>query len=351
MSKKGRVVLVGDVGLNLNRADFYVKEIDFFISSSYGPGRYDYRYEEQGLDYPLAYVRWTENRNMAEYLRLLTEKRIQVEPLISARYPISEANKAYASLTENQEKPMMVLLTYPECNISPERILYLTPKAVVTPGKIRIAVLGAGAFARSAHLPNIKKLNDRFTLQAVATRTGHSAAQIAKQFGAHYCTTDFNDVLKDPEVDAVIIATRHQQHASQALAALKAGKHVLVEKPLSLTMEELDSITEFLESNKSTSPVLLTGYNRRFSPYALRLADILSKRSGPFILNYRMNAGYIPPENWVHGVDGGGRNVGEACHIYDLFTFLANSEVKKLAHIQLSLRPIIMGAMTILLLQ
>jgi predicted dehydrogenase/threonine dehydrogenase-like Zn-dependent dehydrogenase len=330
--KKGRVVLVGDVGLNLNRADFYVKEIDFLISSSYGPGRYDHRYEEQGLDYPVAYVRWTENRNMGEYLRLLAEKRIQVEQLISARYPIAEATQAYASLTEAAVKPMMVLLTYPANEEKPAHTIRLKPAVAYMAGKIRIAVLGAGAFARSAHLPNLKSMSDRFTLQAVATRTGHSAAAVAKQFGASYCTTDFEEVLGDPDVDAVIIATRHQQHGAMALAALQAGKHVLVEKPLALTGAELAALDEFITSNTDKPlPVLLTGYNRRFSPYAKRMAELLEKRGAPFMLNYRMNAGYIPLDNWVHGAEGGGRNLGEACHIYDLFTFFANAEVAEVS--------------------
>lgn len=326
--KKGRVVLVGDVGLNLNRADFYVKEIDFLISSSYGPGRYDHRYEEQGLDYPVAYVRWTENRNMGEYLRLLAENRIQVEKLISAQYPIAEATQAYASLTEAANKPMMVLLTYPESEAKPVHTVRLKPSVISRAGKIRVAVLGAGAFARSAHLPNLKNMSDRFILQAVATRSGHSASAVAKQFGASYCTTDFEEVLRDPEVDAVIIATRHQQHGAMALAAMQAGKHVLVEKPLALTEGELSALDAFITSNVDKPlPVLLTGYNRRFSPYAKRMAELLEQRSAPFILNYRMNAGYIPLDNWVHGAEGGGRNLGEACHIYDIFTFLANAEV------------------------
>lgn len=326
--KKGRVVLVGDVGLNLNRADFYAKEIDFLISTSYGPGRYDRRYEEQGLDYPAAYVRWTENRNMAEYLRLLAEKRIQVEQLISARYPVAEATAAYASLSSGAGNALMVLLTYIGCGTEPVRTLRLQPKVKTVTGRIRIAVLGAGGFARSAHLPNLRSLSDRFALQAVVTRTGHSATAVAKQFGAVYASTDYEAVLADPDVDAVIIATRHHLHGKLALAALQAGKHVLVEKPLALNTAELDSIDAFITlAGDGPLPVLLTGYNRRFSPYARRMAELLKGRSGPFMLNYRMNAGYIAADHWVHGSEGGGRNLGEACHIYDLFAYLANAEV------------------------
>jgi len=326
--RKGRVVLVGDVGLHLNRADFYAKEIDFLISTSYGPGRYDQRYEEQGLDYPAAYVRWTENRNMAEYLRLLAGAGVRVEPLISARYPIGESPAAYASLSSGDAKPMMVLLTYPKNDADPVRTLRLSPKTAPAPGRIRVAVLGAGGFARSAHLPNLRGLENRFTLQAVVTRAGHSAAAAAKQFGAAYASTDYEAVLADPEVDAVIIATRHHLHGSMALEALRAGKHVLVEKPLALAAGELDALDEFITGVGDKSlPVLLTGYNRRFSPHIRRMAELLQNRSGPFMINYRMNAGYIPADHWVHGSEGGGRNLGEACHIYDLFTCLAQAEV------------------------
>jgi predicted dehydrogenase/threonine dehydrogenase-like Zn-dependent dehydrogenase len=326
--KKGRVVLVGDVGLHLDRADFYAKEIDFLISTSYGPGRYDHRYEEQGLDYPAAHVRWTENRNMAEYLRLIAENRVRVEPLVSARYPIHEAPSAYASLSGAATRPMMVLLTYPESDARPVRTLRLAPKATATPGRIRVAVLGAGGFARSVHLPNLQSLGDRFALQAVVTRTGHGAAAVGRQFGATYASTDYEEVLADPEVDAVIVATRHHLHGAMALAALRAGKHVLVEKPLALTAGELEALDTFIRAaGDQALPVLLTGYNRRFSPCARRLAEVLQGRSGPFMIDYRMNAGHIPLDHWVHGPEGGGRNLGEACHIYDLFTYLADAAV------------------------
>jgi predicted dehydrogenase/threonine dehydrogenase-like Zn-dependent dehydrogenase len=330
--KKGRVVLVGDVGLHLNRSDFYVKEIDFFISSSYGPGRYDHKYEEQGLDYPLPFVRWTENRNMQEYLFQLSSKKVQIDSLISARYPVTDAENAYLSLNAGGKKQMMVLLTYPDTDIQPSYKIDLKSAARVATGKIRIAVLGAGGFARSAHLPNLQSLSDQYQIEAVVTRSGHSAMAIAKQFGASYASTDYDAVLADPNIDAVIIATRHDLHAKMTLAALKAGKHVLVEKPLALSTDEVNELDAFISGSKDQDlPVLLTGYNRRFSPYAKRMAEMLNNRVGPFIINYRMNAGYITPDHWVHGKEGGGRNLGEACHIYDLFTYLANSEVTKVS--------------------
>ncbi len=331
--KKGRVILVGDVGLNLNRSDFYAKEIDFLISTSYGPGRYDNRYEEQGLDYPVPYVRWTENRNMAEYLRLLAEKRITVEPMISATYPIEETSIAYASLKDLSKKPLMVLLTYSTDTYQPiVRIKHRSEIAKKKDGRIRVAMIGAGGFAKSSHLPNMQDMPSRFELRAVVNRTGHSAAAVAKQFNAAYSSTDYKEVLADPDIDAVIIATRHHLHGSMALEALKAGKHVLVEKPLALSPSEVDAIDAFFNtSNDAASPILLTGYNRRFSPYAARMAMALEGRSGPFMLNYRMNAGHIPMEHWVHSKEGGGRNLGEACHLYDLFIFLAKQKAIKVS--------------------
>lgn len=326
--KKGRVVLVGDVGLNLNRSDFYQKELDFFISSSYGPGRYDNNYEEKGLDYPVAYVRWTENRNMSEYLRLIAEKKIQIKPLIAATYVIDDAAQAYEALKSDQSKPLMVLLQYPN-HIDNKTIKIANPKALAAgPNSINLAVIGAGGFAKGMHLPNIEKLAAHYHIQAIVSRTGHNAVATAKQFSANYSTTDYHQVLQDPDVDAVLIATRHHLHAEMALLALRAGKHVLVEKPLALDMAELVKITEFYErSNQTALPVLLTGFNRRFSKYAQRIAEITSQRSNPMILNYRMNAGYIPLDHWIQSAEGGGRNLGEACHIYDLFTYLTNSQV------------------------
>lgn len=326
--KKGRVVLVGDVGLNLNRADFYQKEIDFLISTSYGPGRYDPRYEEQGHDYPIGYVRWTENRNMQEYLRLVAEGKVQVEPLVAATYPIARAAEAYEVLKSGAGKPLMVLLDYPQGDPEPIRTIANPSASPAGPGKIRVAVVGAGSFAKGMHLPNLQERSDRFHLQAVMSRSGHNALATARQFGAGYATTDFQQVLADAEVDAVILATRHHLHAPMVLEALAAGKHVLVEKPLALTSAELEAIQAFYASHPE-APVLLTGFNRRFSRFARRIAEVVEDRTNPMVLTYRMNAGYLPLEHWVHGPEGGGRNLGEACHIYDLFTYLTGSRVRE----------------------
>jgi len=328
--KKGRVVLVGDVGLHLNRADFYAKELDFFISSSYGPGRYDRIYEEQGLDYPVAFVRWTENRNMAEYLHLLMEKKVLVAPLVSATYALDQAPAAYEPLRHGS-RPLIVLLSYTSAreNGIQDRVIRNLRTKPTAGGRVRVAVIGAGSFAKGTHLPLIRELRKDYHLQAVVSRTGHNAAVAARQFGASYATTDYAQVLSDPDVDAVLIATRHHLHAAMTLQAIEKGKHALVEKPLALERAELEAIRNFFDAlpNARQAPVLLTGFNRRFSPFSTRIKELVDRRTNPMIMNYRMNAGYIPLDHWVHTEEGGGRNRGEACHIYDLFTYLTDSRV------------------------
>ena len=328
--KKGRVVLVGDVGLSLNRSDFYQKELDFFISTSYGPGRYDNHYEQEGMDYPVAYVRWTENRNMAEYLRLLAEKKVRVDALISKIYPIVDASQAYHALKTEDKTPLMVLLEYPSPPPSINSICHTVPNPRACPAKtnrVRIAVIGAGGFAKGMHLPNLQSLPELYHIQAIISRTGHNAQATSTQFAANYASTNFQTALDDPDTHAVLIATRHNLHGKMVLEALTAGKHVLIEKPLSIDKKELNAIKQFYENTPDPKPVLLTGFNRRFSAIAKRIKEIVSNRSNPMIMNYRMNAGYIPLDHWVHGTEGGGRNLGEACHIYDLFTYLTGSKV------------------------
>lgn len=321
--KKGRVVLVGDVGLALNRADFYKKELDFLISSSYGPGRYDPVYEEGGQDYPIAYVRWTENRNMQAYLDLLSKGKVKLNNLYRTPYSIEKANEAYEALKAGADKPLMVLLEYPERKGMRTTRVTLQ-KQEVNKGKIRVALAGASSFAQGMHLPNMIKLRDSFTLQAVMSRTGANAKAVATQYQAAYCTTEYDDIIEDDEIDLVMIATRHDLHASMALKALHKGKHVFVEKPLALSEKDLSEIENFY-ANRSGGPMIMVGFNRRFSPAAHAIRSLIANRTTPIIANYRMNAGYIPMDHWVHGPEGGGRNIGEACHIYDLFNSLVGT--------------------------
>lgn len=324
---KGRVVLVGDVGLDLQRADIYAKELDFLVSTSYGPGRYDASYEEDGHDYPIGYVRWTENRNMEAYLDLLATGRVDIASLISSTAPFENAPKVFRSLESGEQRPMMTLLSYPEGLHAPvRRRIDITTKKLESAGKIRLAVAGAGNFVKNLHLPNLEKLSDLYQLRAIMSHTGHNAASTAKQFTADYATTDYSELLADDDTDAILIGAPHNVHGAMVLEALQAGKHVLVEKPLALNKEELDAIAAFYEERREVkATVLMTGFNRRFSPHARKVAEVLAKRTNPAILNYRMNAGHIPGDHWVHGPTGGGRNIGEACHIYDLFTYLTGS--------------------------
>lgn len=324
--KKGRVVLVGDVGLNLRREDFYKKELDFLISSSYGPGRYDPYYEEGGQDYPLPFVRWTENRNMAAYLAMMEDGRIDLASLTPEIHDIETAELAYRRIAEASPKPLLSLLRYRHDADLHARSVRLAPSGSRgRSGAVRTALIGAGAFAQGMHLPNLVRLRDHFDLRWIISRQGAQAKAVARQYEVPAAGTDFEEVLRDPEVDLVIITTRHHLHAGMTLAALTAGKHVFVEKPLALHAGEIDAIEAFYASGIAGKPLLMTGYNRRFSPPIAQVRKYLQQRSGPVILQYRMNAGYLPPEHWVHGEEGGGRNRGEACHIYDLFLSLTGA--------------------------
>jgi len=332
--KKGKLVLVGVAGMKIKREDIYAKELDFQISTSYGPGRYDKSYEQKGLNYPYAYVRWTENRNMSEYLRLVHSGEIDLTRLIEKVYPIEQVAEAFESLQKSVQKPLMVLLDYgkPEPELFGE---YLTHNRKVSLSTypvrralISVALVGAGSFATGMHLPNIKRLKNKYRLHAVVDRTGYKAKTVAKQYLAKYATTNYEDVLEDTEVDLILIATCHDSHAELAIKALQAGKHVFVEKPLATTKDGLNKIKHFYDTaNRSNEspPVLFTGFNRRFSPIAKEIKRHTDQRINPLFINYRMNAGFIPLDHWVH--ENGGRIVGEACHIIDLMTFFTGSSI------------------------
>lgn len=322
--RKGRVILVGDVGLDLKRADFYQKELDFLISTSYGPGRYDSLYEEKGLEYPVSYVRWTENRNLQEVLALVKAGKLDFKDMVQAIYPIAQATEAYEMLKTASPKPLMVLLDYPENKAEEETVISVSDHKPHE-GKIHVAVIGAGGFAKGMHLPNLQKLDSMFEISAIMSRTGSNAENTAKQFGARYATTDYKKILDDKSIDMVIITTRHNLHAGMVLQALQAGKHVLVEKPLAITESELEQIEQYAKNNPDM-PLLLTGFNRRHSKYLQEIGRVTSKRVNPMIINYRMNAGYIPLDHWVHTEEGAGRNIGEATHIYDVFNFLTGAK-------------------------
>ncbi len=336
--RKGKVVLVGVSGMEIKRGDIYQKELDFLISTSYGPGRYDNNYEGKGLDYPYAYVRWTENRNMTEYLRLVHTGKINIDKLIDATYPIEKVEEAFASLSPKEGvKPIITILDYGKIDTTKLSGLTLSGKKVsanpkykkVSKDIIQVALVGAGGFATGMHLPNMKSLSGQFKLKAVVNRTGQKGKAVAQQYGAAYATTDFEEVLNDSDVDLVLISTRHDSHADYALRALQAGKHVFVEKPLAINQEELDSIKSFYEKGTEEKPLLMVGFNRRFSKYAQEIKKHTDKRINPLFIHYRMNAGFIPLDHWVH--EDGGRIIGEGCHIIDMMNFLTGSKIKSIS--------------------
>ncbi len=328
--KRGRVVLVGVVGLELSRADFYEKELTFQVSCSYGPGRYDPAYEEQGHDYPLGFVRWTEQRNFEAVLDMLATGRLDVRPLISHRFGLDEAPAAYELLTSGAPS-LGIVLEYPDEASKPEKRLRarrIRYTQSAPQGPVRLAVIGAGNYASRVLLPALTKAGAQIV--TIASSGGVSGSYAARKFGAHETTTDTDAVLADERVNAVVIATRHNSHARLVVRALEAGKHVFVEKPLALTLEELGEIKAALESasRQDVAPLLTVGFNRRMAPHVVRMRALLAPLTGPKCMVMTVNAGAIPPSHWTQDPEvGGGRIIGEGCHFIDLLRHLAGSPI------------------------
>jgi predicted dehydrogenase/threonine dehydrogenase-like Zn-dependent dehydrogenase len=331
--KRGRIVLVGVAGLRLRRDDFYRKELSFQVSCSYGPGRYDASYEEEGHDYPIGFVRWTEQRNFEAVLQLMTEGRLVVAPLITHRFSFDDVLAAYDLVTGTQPS-LGVVLGYPDRGAAIDaaaRTVRLagtgrTPSSSTEADRTAaavVAVIGAGGFAQRVLVPTLKKAG--FLLRTVASGRGTSATVAAERFGAEFATTDLDAVLADETIGTVFVATRHDSHARIALDALAAGKHVFVEKPLALNRGDLQS----LEAAVAAAPGLLTvGFNRRFAPLSRTLRADISQRSGPLALIITVNAGAVPTDHWTrHPEQGGGRIAGEACHFIDLARALAGHPI------------------------
>lgn len=313
---KGRVVMVGLTGMEIDREPFYKRELDLRLSMSYGPGRHDPAYELEGHDYPLAYVRWTEQRNMQAFLELVAEGRVTPLKLVTHRFPIAEAEAAY-KLMDTDEPFLAILLTYPE---TPAPIARSIPVNASTAATGRgTAFIGFGNYAKSVLVPALKKASKE-RLTTVVTSTGLSAHDAAQRAGFANAATDPQAVLDDADTDCVFIATRHDSHASLAAAALRAGKHVFVEKPLALDHEQLADVVAAAEG---AAGVLTVGFNRRFAPMMIAAKAAIASRAGPIAMHYRVNAGHVPGDSWLHGAQGGGRIVGEACHFVDALTFLA----------------------------
>ncbi len=331
---KGIVVAVGSVGMTIPRKIYYEKELDFRISRSYGPGRYDHRYEEEGHDYPYGYVRWTEQRNMQAFVQLLAEGKVNVRPLVTHRFSIDDAPKAYEVITGKTGEPFLgVVLTYPE-SIALSRTVTLRrveDAPAVKADYVGLGVLGAGNFA-TAMLSSVKDVKS-VKLLGVAAASGLSARAAADRFGFAYCTTDAQEILNDSKINTVAILTRHNLHARQVIEALEAGRHVFVEKPLCMNEEELQQIVSVyagLQKEGAQRQALMVGFNRRFAPFIVELKRRLEPVEEPLIVNYRVNAGFIPLDHWTQdAAQSGGRLIGEGCHFIDLLTYLTGSRARR----------------------
>ena len=323
---RARVVATGAVGLTLPRKIYYEKEISFINSRSYGPGRYDLSYEENGQDYPLGYVRWTEGRNFEAVVDLMSKDKLKAKPLITHRFPIEQATQAYEVITGKTKEPFLgVLLTYPnsEWKVESSRAIHFPLSTPSKTSAVNLGVLGAGLFANAVLLPAIKKAGG-IELIGIASSGGLHAQHSGKKFGFQYATSDAEEILNDPHINTVAILTRHDSHADLAVKALKAGKHVFVEKPLAINSEQLSVISEQLQ--KTDRGLLMTGFNRRFAPLAQQLQSQVSSLKEPKYIHYRVNAGPIPLNHWTQDPNiGGGRIIGEACHFIDFITFLVGA--------------------------
>jgi predicted dehydrogenase/threonine dehydrogenase-like Zn-dependent dehydrogenase len=318
---RGRVVVVGLVGMDVPRHSFYAKELELRLSRSYGPGRYDPAYEEKGNDYPIGFVRWTEKRNMEAFLRLVAERKINTDLLTTHRFKVADALEAYnLILNRNGERCCGVLLEYPgqAAHASSIRL----SRTAAASGDIGVSFIGAGNFARGVLLPIVKRAA-KLEFRGLAAATGLSAKNASEQFGFGYATTDYQEILRDDQSNIVFIATRHDSHARMTAEALKLGKHVFVEKPLATNIDEL---REVVAAAHESAGLLMVGYNRRFAPIALDIKERFSNRSGPMTIAYRVNAGQLPAEHWTHdGTEGGGRIIGEVCHFIDFVQFLTGA--------------------------
>jgi predicted dehydrogenase/threonine dehydrogenase-like Zn-dependent dehydrogenase len=321
---KGRVVIVGDVGMHLDRRSFFEKELTVVVSRSYGPGRYDPAYEARGQDYPAPYVRWTEGRNMQSFLELVAQRNVVVAPLITHRFPIEQAETAYQVVSgERSEPAIAIVLEYEGAPPTTSKVELTAAPAARGRDSLRCGIIGAGQFARGVLLPALVAQRG-VHLHAVCTASGLTSRHVGSRYQARYATSDPAEILADPDVDAVIIATRHDQHAALAAAALRAGKAVFVEKPLALNESSLAAVVEAVRA--SGNDRLMVGFNRRFAPLAVKCRAFFADVTEPLFMSYRVNAGAVPDDHWaLDPVEGGGRILGEVCHFVDTICYLAGA--------------------------
>ena len=314
--QKGKIVIVGAVPTGFNRENYYKKELELRMSTSYGPGRYNPNYEEKGLDYPIGYVRWTENRNMQAFLDLVAQGKVNLEILTTHIFDFEKAKEAYQMIVDKSEFYVGILLKY---DVEKElRKTIAIKESKPLDEKIKIGFIGAGSFAQNSLLPNIKNVN----LVTVATSQGHTSKSVAQKYGFNNATCDTDEVIQNNSINTVFIATRHNTHASNVLKSIKAGKNVFVEKPLCMNHAELEEIKNEYEKQNVH---LMVGFNRRFAPHIIRVKELFRSKQ-PKAINYRINAGFIPNDHWTQDKEiGGGRIIGEVCHFVDLAMFISNS--------------------------
>ena len=324
--KRGRIVLVGVVGLNLRRSDFYQKELTFQVSCSYGPGRYDEAYEQGGHDYPPGFVRWTEGRNFAAVLGAMSNGGLDVSPLVTHRYKLDDALKAYETI-ENDRTALGVILQYGD-HVDRSGVVTLSQRPAEAAGEAVVGVIGAGNFAKAILLPALVKTKAR--LAYIADLNGAAAKHAAVKFGAQKAVTDYRQILDDKQVHAVFVVTGHHTHSRFVCEVLEAGKHVFVEKPLAMNESQLKQVQSTISNHQSK--ILMVGFNRRFSPHTVKVKQLLSSRSSPLCMSMTINAGKIPADHWTQDPErGGGRIIGEGCHFIDLLSFIAASPVRSVS--------------------
>ena len=323
---RGKIVLVGVADIHPNRNEMWHKEVEIIVSKAGGPGSLDPIYENKGIDYPFGYVRWTENRNLEEFLRLISEKKIFLEPLITHRFPIENAIETYNNMLENKGGPYIgVILKYPNSTTKSDKIKTINTKIKVE-GNIQVGVIGAGLFGKALLIPALSKIQG-ITLHTITTSKGFNAYHIAKKYNFINASTDFKTILDDKQIQSVVILTPHSLHAKMVIESLKAGKHVFVEKPLCISEEELKEIDDTYQPlGLQKEHILFVGYNRRFSPHSAKIKDYLKNRKDPLMIYYRINAGFVPSDHWVHSEEeGGSRVIGEICHFVDLIMYFTDS--------------------------
>lgn len=325
--KKGKVIVIGDIGMNIERNPLYNKEIDLLVSCSYGPGRYDQLYEQKSQDYPYPYVRWTENRNMQSFVDLLEHNRLKLEPLIAAEAPLERISYAYEQIIHKKQLGMVIsygpkTVEHHERTISPatQQIQFIPARKG---GMTSVGIVGAGGFAKVTLMPIISKLSD-VKINAVVDTDIARSLSASKLYGATNALVDDNDLFKDDMVDVVIVSSPHKFHSEQALRALRNGKAVFMEKPMVTDYEELNEFRNLFKSNPNTP--ICVDYNRSFAPFVRKIKQAVDQRTSPLMIHYRVNAGYLPKDHWVQTEVGAGRIIGEACHIIDLLCYLINSK-------------------------